>query len=164
MNQYDFWPDLTQDESTKCVFDLVKTLKEQLSKKYGGKIDCSLTEIEYSSSGIYGLNKSLMNISALVGPSEEKSPYEKDKKEIKANPTKEYKFLLVTEDYFSRLFDMEFGEFFPVRIKPTEGLTNGDQKGYMPIHSSDELNSVVLKYLQSQYVRDVIRYMLDIHH
>lgn len=163
MNQYDFWPDLTKDENTKCVFDLMKTLKEQLNKKYDGKIDCFLTEIEYSSSGLYEFNKSLKNISVLVGPSEEKSLCEKDKREIRVSPTKEYKFLLVTKDYFSRLFDMKFGEFFPISIKPTEGLVNGNQKGYITISSSDELDKTVFDYLQSQYVKDVIRYMLDIH-
>ena len=163
MNNKDFWPDLTNGESTKLIRELIKTLNQQLKTKYDGKIDSSFDVIHYKDSGIYAMNQTFAGIARLVGPIEEKDECEKNKEEVKVKPLNEYKFVIFNENYFSRIFDIKFGEFFPVEIRPAEGIIPNQEPKYKEIYNFSELEDVVQNYLQSQHVQDVIRYMLDIH-
>ena len=157
-----YWPDLDTKIKTDCVFEFIKTLREQIKEKYNNKIDCSLEEIVYKNYGISGLHKSMCSIKTTLGPEEEQSIVEKNKKEVSVKAFKEYKFILFNDKFFFRVFDMRFGEFFPIGIRPVEELGDVFVQEFQEYYSEETFKSKIISLINTKTVKDVISYMKGI--
>ena len=94
MSELNLWPNLDSDESTKCVFEFINLLREELNTKYDGKIACAFEEIIYKDLGIDGVHSAFRELKRVMGPSENQSLDEKNKDEVRIQPPKEYKFII----------------------------------------------------------------------
>lgn len=162
MSNDSLWPDLDKDESTKCIYEFIKTLREDLKNRFEGKIDCSFDEIEYKSLGLNGFHETLAGLKNVMSPVQERSFVEKGKEEVRVSPPTERKFVLYNDKYFFRVFDVRLGAYFPVEIKPAEGIVKKQEYDYEEVESSSDFNCRVLSYLNSKYIKDVIRYMISL--
>lgn len=162
MEKLNLWPDLDTDESTKAIFGFVRLLKDELKKNYDGKIDCSLEEVVYREFGMNAMMNRFDDIRKAMGPIEGQTASEIDKEEVCINPPKEYKFMIFNENYFFRVFDIKMGEYFPVDIRPAEGISSKAKKDYYEIDNESSFKQEVLSFLHSKYIKDIIRYMLEI--
>lgn len=157
-----YWPEIDDvPELGACVFKFVKELNEQLKAKYNGVISCSLIKKEYTSFGCKGLTKSLESISQLVGPQESKSKIEEARKEVDLPPLNEYKFLIYNKIYFFRVFDIKLGAYFPIEIKPADGIEKNQDPDYIEVRTVEQFEDMVASYLSDPYIRDIIRYMVN---
>ena len=161
MDELSLWPDLDSDESTTGAFEFIRKLREELKSKYEGKIDCSFDEIIYQSSSLNWFHHQSIELRKAMSPVQERSQNEKNKKEVCIPLPKECKFVLFNDAFFFRVFDVKIGAFFPVEIRPNEGIVSGQSWDYEEVDSASDFREKVLGYLNSKYVKDVIRYMIQ---
>lgn len=156
-----YWPDLDEKISTKCVFDFVQTLEEQIKLKYNGVINCSLEEITYKTYGMSATQRIMSDIKKIVGPEEDGGYIEKDRDKVTSRAFKEYKFLLYSSKYFFRVFDIKVGEFFPIEIRPAEEIDNVKHE-YNEYYSEEEFKNKLLSLIRTKTVKDVINFMIEL--
>lgn len=159
-----YWPDIDKEESTEVVFDFVKMLNKQLEDKYQKSIKCKLSPVQYDSKASLFASKELSNsmkslLTPIAGLSELPSAEEKNKKEVSLPSPKEYKFLVFDDYCFFRVFDIKASNYYPLYIKPAEGITINDD--YIKVDNQADLERTIYSYLNSQYLKDVIRYMVE---
>lgn len=161
MSELNLWPDLDADESTQCVFDFINVLREELKTKYDGKISCVIEEIIYKDLGIDGVHSAFRELKKIMGPSENLSLAEKNKDAVRIRPPKEYKFIISNDKCYFRLFDIKLGEYFPIMIRPAEGILTNNNYEYYDIKTESDFKQNVVSFLHSKYVKDVIRYLTE---
>lgn len=162
MDEQMYWPSLERDESTKCIYEFMALLKEQLKSSFNGRIDCSFDTVTYKSNSFLELSTSVARISKAIDFQQEESLNEKGREAVRIQPPVERKFVLFNDKYFFRVFDMKIGNYFPVEIKPAEGIIVGKDDGYKTIQSESDLKQEVLTYLNSKFIKDVLRYMINL--
>lgn len=96
-----------------------------------------------------------------MGPIEEKSATEKGKKPVKIAPPHVLKFMIFSNDYFFRVFDIKMRNFFPIEVKPREGIFPKNKDEFEEIQSMSAFKNFVYNCLNSDYIKDVLRYMTE---
>ena len=156
-----YWPDLGREENTKEIFKFINILKQQLIDKYNGKLNCSFEEIKYESNGIASMSEAVSHFKRIAIPQETKGSLETSKRKVDVRKCKEFKFLIYSNDYFFRVFDVKIGEYFPIQMRPGEELSNIDYN-YCQVESFDAFRHRVQYYLNNKTIKDVISYMLSL--
>lgn len=161
MGKENLWPDIDDSsESTSGIYAFIKDLKKDMEKKYKGVIRCSFDKITYASYGLNSTFKNFSSIKKLVGPQECKGDSELNKKELTIPEETEFKFLISNNNYFFRVFDVKMSSFFPVEIKPSENIDSNRRSEYEEVLSLEDFKEQVQHYIQTKYVKDMLRYLL----
>lgn len=161
MSNENMWPDITADESTKCVFELFNELETQLKAKYDGKIQCQLEATVYKTQGFVSAVQRYHDIvESMTAPIETETGVEEGKEPVHIKSPTECKFIIYDERHFFRILDVKLGEYFPIEIRQARGISPNQDYKYVTVESGAEFRRVVSDCINSSYVKDVIRYML----
>lgn len=154
MEKDNLWPSINDVEETNSISSFICKLESELTNQFSGKIKSKFILVEFEESPAEIMESTIRRIP--FNQSKEKSDeIETGRNAVNTKKTKRYKFMIFSDSYFFRVFDIDMGDFFPVFYYPF-----GDENKCSTVDSELDLEQRIQITIKSSAVKNAICFIL----